>query len=114
MSIGTPQEFVLPLASGVTVNPTHVAIYSKNEMAQVLINAQLLLSNGSFTDGQVIFTLPEGFRPRRRMVFPVTLIADREFPGANIYIENTGSAIVNIRADVKPSSRINILAVFYA
>lgn len=58
-----PQEFDLPLAEGYTQN--NGCKYSKDQFNVVRVTFNLSKSAGTIADGEVVATLPAGFRPKR-------------------------------------------------
>ena len=58
-----PQEFDLPLAEGYTQN--NGCKYSKDQFNVVRVTFNLSKSAGTIAGGEVVATLPAGFRPKR-------------------------------------------------
>ena len=68
ISIATPpQEYSLPLTEGFT--PITPCTYRKNQFSEVFVGGS---TDGTITDGTVIATLPEGFRPKQTVERPAT------------------------------------------
>ena len=59
----SPQEFDLPLADGYTQN--NGCKYSKDQFGVVRVTFNLSKAAGTIAGGEVVATLPEGFRPKR-------------------------------------------------
>lgn len=59
----SPQEFDLPLAEGYTQN--NGCKYSKDQFNVVRVTFNLSKSAGTIAGGEVVATLPAGFRPKR-------------------------------------------------
>ena len=63
------QEFDLPLASGMSIQGTLSAKYSKDQFGGVVVRGCLI---GEKSNGDVIATLPVGFRPAFEFEVPAT------------------------------------------
>lgn len=66
----SPQEYDLPLESGVSPSADHGGYkntYCKNQFGEVSI---FIGVSGEFTNGRHIFTLPEGYRPNGNIAIP--------------------------------------------
>lgn len=73
-----PQEFNLPLAEGwLPIDARYGAVYWKTQESIVNISLSLK-SDHTVTDGEIIATLPSGFRPKKSLKIPITVVNQNE------------------------------------
>lgn len=65
-NIGPPTEYDLSLSS--QVKKYAMCNYSKDQFGKVTFNISIESVSGYLTNGMLIATLPEGFRPKERLV----------------------------------------------
>lgn len=63
-----PQEFNLPLADGIE-NGGNTSTYWKSQEGIVYVRWCVMKTGGNHQNGDVFATLPEGFRPKQRILF---------------------------------------------
>lgn len=73
-----PQEFEMPLAEGwMPIDARYGAVYWKTQESIVNISLSLK-SDHTVTDGEIITTLPSGFRPKKSLKIPITVVNQNE------------------------------------
>ena len=91
ISIATPpQEYSLPLTEGFT--PITPCTYRKNQFSEVFVGGS---TGGTITDGTVIATLPEGFRPKQTVERPATFAVSGSQAAGSVTIMPDGNVSVH-------------------
>ena len=85
-----PQEYPLPLAEGFT--PITPCTYRKNQFSEVFVGGS---TGGTITDGAVIATLPEGFRPKQTVERPATFAVSGSQVAGSVTIMPDGNVSVH-------------------
>ena len=65
-----PREFNLPLASGWSAKPGGLATYFRTQENLVCLNMNIV-SSSPISRGDLVATLPEGYRPSKQIKVPV-------------------------------------------
>lgn len=85
-----PQEYPLPLTEGFT--PITPCTYRKNQFSEVFVGGS---TGGTITDGTVIATLPEGFRPKQTVERPATFAVSGSQAAGSVTIMPDGNVSVH-------------------
>ena len=85
-----PQEYPLPLTEGFT--PITPCTYRKNQFSEVFVGGS---TGGTITDGTVIATLPEGFRPKQIVERPATFAVSGAQAAGSVTIMPDGNVSVH-------------------
>lgn len=85
-----PQEYSLPLTEGFT--PITPCTYWRNQFSEVFVGGS---TGGTITDGTVIATLPEGFRPKQTVERPATFAVSGSQAAGSVAIMPDGNISVH-------------------
>ena len=85
-----PQEYSLPLTEGFT--PITPCTYRRNQFNEVFVGGS---TGGTMTDGTVIATLPEGFRPKQTVERPATFAVSGSQAAGSVTIMPDGNISVH-------------------
>lgn len=100
-----PQEYVLSLSDGISVQEGLSAVYSKDQFGKVVVHGNLV---GQMQNTSVIATLPAGFRPVYTLEMPATC----DFTAGRIQVNNAEE--IRVISQLSECSSLYFLAVFVA